>query len=202
MAQGTAIDYYFDFSSPYGYVASHLVDGLAQRTGRAITWRPMLIGAVMKVTGQPLMASIPLKGDYSIMDFSRTARFHGVPYKAPSTFPVSSIAGVRAFYWLQDKHPALAVPFAKALYAAYFAEDRDISLAETVIEIAAKCGVDPAALSAALADPAVKDRTKQIVDASLALRVFGSPYFIVDGEPFWGVDRIPMLEEWVRRGGW
>jgi len=54
----------------------------------------------------------------------------------------------------------------------------------------------------ALGDPALKERTRQAVEASVALGVFGSPYFIVDGEPFWGVDRIPMLEEWVRRGGW
>lgn len=63
-------------------------------------------------------------------------------------------------------------------------------------------GADGASLAAALEDPAVKERARKEVDAAIAAGVFGSPYFVVDGEPFWGVDRMPMLEDWVRRGGW
>jgi 2-hydroxychromene-2-carboxylate isomerase len=71
-----------------------------------------------------------------------------------------------------------------------------------VIGIAGGLGIDAAALAAALGDPAVKERAKTAVDAAISSGVFGSPYFIVDGEPFWGVDRMPMLEEWILRGGW
>jgi 2-hydroxychromene-2-carboxylate isomerase len=71
-----------------------------------------------------------------------------------------------------------------------------------VIEVAKSVGVDTAALSAALEDPTLKERGKKEVDAAIAAGVFGSPFFIVDGEPFWGVDRMPMMEAWIRTGGW
>jgi 2-hydroxychromene-2-carboxylate isomerase len=103
---------------------------------------------------------------------------------------------------VDDRDPALARGLAKALYKAFFVDDVDISAPETVIGIAKSMGVDASALAAALADPAVKERAKNEVDAAVARGVFGSPFFIVDGEPFWGNDRIPMLEAWVKRGGW
>jgi 2-hydroxychromene-2-carboxylate isomerase len=196
------VDFYFEFSSPYGYIASQLADDLGKRLGRELKWRPFLLGPVFKATGQAPLVDIPMKGDYSRRDFVRSAGFHGVPYKAPSKFPIGTVAALRAFYWVDDRDPALARGLAKALYKAFFVDDVDISAPETVIGIAKSMGVDASALAAALADPAVKERAKNEVDAAVARGVFGSPFFIVDGEPFWGNDRIPMLEAWVKRGGW
>jgi 2-hydroxychromene-2-carboxylate isomerase len=71
-----------------------------------------------------------------------------------------------------------------------------------VVAIASSLGIDGDALATALEDPALKDRTKREVEAAMARGVFGSPFFVIDGEPFWGVDRMPMAEEWVRTGGW
>lgn len=197
-----AIEFYFEFSSPYGYVASHLVDGLGERTGREITWRPILLGPVFKATGQAPLVDVPLKGDYSKRDFPRMARYHGIAYAQPAKFPIGTVAGVRAFYWLHDRDPKQAAAFAKALYADYFSHGVDISAPEAVVAAAQGVGADVAALAAALQDPAVKDRARQEVEAAIAAGVFGSPYFIVEGEPFWGSDRLPMLEEWIVRGGW
>jgi len=196
------LDFYFEFSSPYGYIASQLVEGLGTRIGREIRWRPFLLGPVFKATGQAPLVEIPMKGEYSRRDFERSARYHGVTLAMPPKFPIGTVAGVRAFYWIEDRDAARARAFAKTLYAAYFVQGRDIGAPETVIEIAASVGVDAAALQAALADSAVKERAKAEVDAAMAKGVFGSPYFILDGEPFWGCDRIPMLEEWAKRGGW
>ena len=72
----------------------------------------------------------------------------------------------------------------------------------TVLDIAQAAGVDRAALATGLEEPALKERAKREVEGAIGRGVFGSPFFIVDGEPFWGVDRIPMLEDWIRRGGW
>lgn len=196
------IDFWFEFSSPYGYIASQLVDGLEQRTGRPVVWRPMLLGPVFKVTGQAPLTSIPLKGAYSTRDFMRSARWHGVAFRQPDAFPVGTVAACRAFYWIADRDRGQARALAKALYKAYFADNRDIASPAAVIGIAQSIGIDGEALAGALEDAAVKERTKQEVDAAIAAGVFGSPYFIVEGEPFWGVDRIPMLEEWIRTGGW
>jgi 2-hydroxychromene-2-carboxylate isomerase len=202
MSGAKPVDFYFEFSSPYGYIASALVDGFEQRVGRPVTWRPMLLGPVFKITGQPPLVEIPMKGDYAKHDFARSARLHKVEYRHPAKFPIGTVAGLRAFYWLHDRDPRLAQSFAKALYAAYFGEGRDIGSPAVVIEVAKALGADGAALAAALEDPALKERAKREVDAAIAAGVFGSPYFIVDGEPFWGVDRMPMLEDWIRTGGW
>jgi 2-hydroxychromene-2-carboxylate isomerase len=197
-----AIDFYFEFSSPYGYIASQLAEDFEQRLGRPLEWRPMLLGPVFKITGQAPLVDIPLKGEYSKRDFTRTARMHKVPYRHPEKFPINTVAGCRAFYWAGDQDAAKARALAKALYRAYFVEGTDISAAPTVVAIAKSAGLDGTALASALEDPALKARTFREVEAAIAAGVFGSPFFIVDGEPFWGVDRMPMIEEWVRTGGW
>ena len=183
------IDFYFDFSSPYGYLASHKIEPLAAKYGRGVTWRPMLLGAAFKATGSGPLPSIPLKGDYARRDFLRSARFHGVSFRLPDAFPVSTVAACRALYALKNDQ----VKLAKALYRAYFADGVNIGEAENVLKIAASLGLKPD-----LNDQAVKDKTRAEVDAALARGVFGSPYIIVDGEPFWGVDRFEQIERWLR----
>lgn len=202
MSDTGAIDFYFEFSSPYGYIAAELAEDLEKRIGRPLKWRPMLLGPVFKITGQPPLVDIPLKGDYAKRDFARSARLHGIQYRHPKVFPIGTVAALRAFYWLDDRDPAKARQLAKALYRAFFVEGTDISAPAAVVAIARSLGVDAAALSAALEDPAWKERGKREVDAAIGAGVFGSPYFIVAGEPFWGVDRMPMLEQWVKSGGW
>ena len=203
MSAGEApVDFYFEFSSPYGYIASQLAEEVEKRIGRPMQWRPILLGPVFKITGQAPLVEVPMKGEYSKRDFSRSARLHKVAYAHPEKFPVGTVSALRAFYWLDDKDPAQARTLAKALYKAYFTQGRDISAPQVVVEIARSVGVDGAALATALEDPAVKERAKREVDAAIAAGVFGSPFVVVDGEPFWGVDRIPMFEDWVRTGGW
>jgi 2-hydroxychromene-2-carboxylate isomerase len=199
---GAPVDFYFEFSWPYGYIASQLAEDLEQRIGRRMTWRPFLLGPVFKLTGSAPLVEIPMKGDYSKRDFVRSARLHGVPFAYPSKFPIGTVAAMRAFYWMHDQDPARARDLAKALYKAYFAEGKDIGAPATVLEVARSAGIDTAALAKALEDPALKERAKREVDGAIAAGVFGSPFFIVDGEPFWGVDRMPMLEQWIKRGGW
>jgi 2-hydroxychromene-2-carboxylate isomerase len=196
------VDFYFEFSSPYGYIASGLAEEMERRIGRPMRWRPILLGPVFKITGQAPLVEVPLKGEYSKRDFSRSARLHKIPYAHPGKFPIGTVAAMRAFYWVNDRDPAQARALAKALYKAYFTEAKDISAPQAVVEVAKSVGVDATALAAGLDDPAVKERGKREVDAAIAAGVFGSPFFVVDGEPFWGVDRIPMLEDWIRTGGW
>jgi 2-hydroxychromene-2-carboxylate isomerase len=196
------IDFYFDFSSPYGYFAAAKIDPLAAKHGRSVTWRPILLGAVFKMNGQQPLPTIPLKGSYAKHDMLRSARWFELPFKIPGKFPIGTIAPCRAFYWVQDQDAALAKKFALALYHAYFAEDRDISNPEITCNVAAKLGIDKAALAAALNDAAVKERTRNEVDAAIERGVFGSPYIVIDGEPFWGADRLDQIERWLAKGKW
>ena len=194
-----AIDFYFDFSSPYGYLAAEKINALAAQHGRGVNWRPILLGAVFKMNGQQPLTAIPMKGSYAKHDMLRSARLMGVPFKLPSRFPINGVAATRAFYWLNNKNADLAQNFARATYRAFFAEDRDISDAEVVTEIATKLGVDTTDTTTALADSAVKDLARKEVDAAIANGVFGSPYFVVDGEPFWGADRLDQIAAWLTK---
>ena len=196
------IDFYFDFSSPYGYFAGTKIDDLAAKHGRDVTWRPILLGAVFKITGGQPLPTIPLKGSYSAHDLQRSARLFKMSFKMPTKFPIGSTAPARAFYWLNDRDPAAARKLALALFHAYFAEDRDISNPEVTGNVAAKLGVDKVELAQALNEPAVKERLRSEVAAAIERGVFGSPYFIIDGEPFWGSDRLEQVDRWLETGGW
>lgn len=198
-----SIDFYFDFASPYGYFASHRIDELAAKYGRAVAWRPFLLGAAFKLTGaKPLSQQSPIRADYFAHDWERLARRFKVPFRIPEGFPHAAVASSRAFYWLDDRDPTMAKAFARRIYGAYFGEGRDFTSAEMVAGEAAALGVDRTELLPALQDPAVKDRLKREVDAAIGRGVFGSPSFFVDGEMFWGHDRLEEVEEWLERGGW
>ena len=198
----TAIDFYFDFSSPYGYIASRRVDEVAARWKRVVAWRPFLLGVAMKETGARPLGEIPMRAEYHKRDFARCAREWGIPFALPSVFPVSALPASRAFYWLEGRDPTLGKLFARAAFHAYFVEGRDISTPEVVAEVTGRFGIDRAALLAALGEPAVKARLREETDKALARGVFGSPFFLVDGEPFWGHDRLPQIEHWLETGGW
>jgi len=197
----TPIDFYFDFSSPYGYLAAEKIDDIAARHGRDVDWHPILLGIVFRATGGAPLTEIPLKGDYSKHDFARSARFLGVPFRFPSRFPLATHNAARSFLWVGDRDQALARNFARAVYRAYFAEDIDIADIGNLLGIAGSMGIDRSALQQALADPALKERLRAQNDAALARGVFGSPFIFVDGEPFWGSDRLPQVEKWLETGG-
>ena len=197
-----SIDFYFDFSSPYGYLAAQKIDALAAKYGRTVDWHPLLLGVIFKETGMAPLTMVPLKGEYSKRDFARSARFHGITaFRMPSKFPIASLAPARIVLWLKAKDPALAVRVAKALYRAYFGEDIDISSPDAATAVAASEGVDAAAARAAIDDPAIKDALKREVEQAIARGAFGSPFVFVDGEPFWGLDRFDQIERWLATGG-
>ncbi len=199
------IDFYFDFSSPYGYLASERIDELAARHGRKVRWRPILLGVVFKHTGAAPLTLVPLKGEYSLRDFARSARFLGVPYTHPAKFPLATQHAARAYYRLRDQDGGQAWEraraFAQAVFRALYVDGRDVSSLEVVLDLLATQGADREALSQALAGAALKEQLKAECAAALAMGVCGSPYMIVDGEPFFGVDRLPQMERWLTSGG-
>ena len=196
------IEFWFEFSSPYGYLASTRIDKLAEKHRRPVGWHPFLLGAVFKQTGSQPLTGIPMKGAYSRRDIERTAGFLGVPFKMPEPFPFLSVAPARAFYWLTDHEPGQAKALAKAVYNAIFAEGRVIDKPEAVAEVAQAIGIDRQAILAGMADPKAKDRLRAETDNAIAKGVFGSPFVIADGEPFWGHDRFDQLDRWLDTGGW
>lgn len=196
------IEFFFDFSSPYGYFASFKIDDLAEKYGRRVRWKPFMLGVAFKQTGNKPLTEQPLKGDYCRHDWQRLGRYMGVPWVMPDPFPIATLAAARAFYWLDGRDSERAKAFARAAFDAYFGHGRDISSLGVVAEIAAGLGEDAGEVKEALTDPAIKQRLKEETAAAIGRGVIGSPFFIVDGEGFWGSDRMWMIKKWLQDGGW
>jgi 2-hydroxychromene-2-carboxylate isomerase len=196
----TSIEFYFDFTSPYSYLASELIEPLAARHGRSVAYRPTLLGAAFRVSGQRALVEIPMKGDYSRRDLTRCARFYGIPFQLPEPFPVSTVTAARCCLVLQREEPQLAVTFIHSLFRAFFVQGRNISEAQIVHSVLAESGADAAAVLDSAGQPANKEALKAQVDASIGRGVFGAPFFFVDDEPFWGTDRLPQIERWLASG--
>ena len=121
-------------------------------------------------------------------------------YRQPSRFPIASLAAKRSVVWLQEHQPDLVAPFIHAVYRAFFVDDRDISDAAVVSDIAREVGIDPAELAAGAQQPEIKDRLRTQVERAIESGIFGAPTIIVDGEVFWGNDRMPQIERWLEKG--
>ena len=195
------IDFYFDFSSPYGYFAATRIDALAAEFQREVAWHPILLGAVFKTTGAAPLTMVPLKGDYSWRDFARTARLHGIDYQRPPVFPIGSQAVARATLWIQVAHGRhRAAAFALAAFRAFFVDGIDISDVAQILALATAQGIDSAALEAGMQDADIKLQLRTGTEEAIARGVFGSPFFIVDDEPFWGFDRLDQLRYFLQHG--
>ena len=196
------IDFYFEFASPYGYLASTQIDAVAARHGRIVAWHPIMLGAAFKETGARPLTQTPLKGPYLLHDVPRFARLLGVPLILPPVMPMNSLAASRACVWLEEADAGQAKRLARALFHAHWGEGHDLGQPEAVADVAALLGIDRADLLAAVADQRIKDRLKAQTQAATDRGVFGSPFIFVDGEPFWGADRLAQADAWLSRGGW
>ncbi|MFL5334169.1 MAG: 2-hydroxychromene-2-carboxylate isomerase [Geminicoccaceae bacterium] len=196
------LDFYFEFASPYGYIASLRIDAIAAAHEREVAWRPIMLGAAMKVTGSGPNMHLPLKGPYLLHDAPRFARLLGVPFKTPPVMPARSLAASRAYWWLEAQDPDMAKGFAQAAYHAHWGEGLDISTPEQVAAIGEQLGLPTSQVIAATQDAAIKAKLKAETDRSIERGVFGSPFIFVDDEPFWGADRLDQVERWLATGGW
>ena len=199
------VDFYFDFISPYAYIGSTQIEALAARHGRTVNWRPVLIGVtVMKIMGMKPLPETPLKGDYLRHDAPRMAEIFGVPFKyhgleghqfagGVPRLPVAQAAGRRRWPC------ALRIASSRRLWV----EGRDITPAESVAEEAARARRRYArrCLRRSRATQASR-RSMTAVDHAIKVGAFGVPYFVADGEPIWGCDRLWMLEHWLAHGTW
>lgn len=197
------IEFYFDFISPYGYFGSTQIGPLAARYGRSVDWKPVLLGVtVLKVMGLKPLMETPLKSDYIRHDKPRLARLLDIPFADHGIPAVNPINAARAFLWLKAQDSELAVLFAQRIYRRLWVDGRDITLPEASAEEAESLGVDRARLLQALTADEIKNALRLEVQAAIDRGVFGTPWFIADGEPLWGVDRIWMLEHWLRHRSW
>ena len=195
-----AIDFYFDFSSPYSYIASEWIEALAARHGRTVNWKAILLGATFQAAELKSPVSHPIKREYSLHDFERSARFAGVPLTIPQKFPIPTQNAARLFWWLYDKNHTTACHWARHCLRAYFARGVDLSDRDALKGLAAEFGLEASGAEAIWNHPDWKARLKAVNDAAIAAGVFGAPFFVIDGEPFWGNDRRAQIERWLSSG--
>lgn len=194
---GAPIEFWFDFASGYAYFAALEIETLAERHGRTVMWRPFTLGAAFKVTGAQGLSRTPLKGDYARHDWQRLARLKRVPFRIPDNHPRTGLAAIRAFYHVERTDADTAAKLAKRIIIGYFQDGLDTDDPNAIAAAAAPLGLDADALLAGIADPEVKLIARNHGQQAVARGVFGSPWIFVDGEPFWGSDRLPMVERWL-----
>lgn len=197
-----SLDFYFDFSSPYAYLTAARLDTLLAERRVTANWRPILLGAVFKVTGQPLLVDVPLLGAYAIRDMARCARRHRIAFRMPERFPLATMAAARAYYAFEPDDRDGSHAFARNVMAAYFAEGRDITDLEVLASIATGCGLDGGTLAERIADPAIRQRLRSETETAIDRGVCGAPFLFVGNEPFWGNDRLGEALDWLDGGGW
>lgn len=198
-----SIHFYFDFISPFGYIAAMKIEALAARYGRQVHWHSMLLGvSVLKTMGLKPLAQTPLKGPYSAVDIYRLAALYQVPLNFPENGIAAPLPPARAFYWVRQQSSALAGEFARRVYRAHWDDGRDIADPALLACIATDLGLNGEALKRGIASDDIKQLLHREIESSLKLGVFGSPTFAVDGELIWGSDRLWMLEHWLQHGRW
>ncbi|HRI67800.1 MAG TPA: 2-hydroxychromene-2-carboxylate isomerase, partial [Polyangium sp.] len=177
------VQFYFDFSSPYSYLAATQLPELVKRTGAKVEYRPFVLAAVFKATTNDMPAKVPAKGQYMLKDLERWAEFYGVRFKFSSYFPANTIKAMRLVVFAEEQ--GKAEPLVQLLFRAIWAEDRDLNDAVVLGDCAEKAGLDPQAGLAAIETQAVKDRLRAFTDAAITKGAFGAPTFAVGDEIFW-----------------
>ena len=158
---GAPIEFYFDFSSPYGYLGAQHIETVAAEFGRTVLWRPILLGVIFKITGQTPLVSQTLRGPYSARDMARSASKLGVKFALPEGFPFSSVYPCRIFYWLDSRSPEDAKAYARAVFHAAFADGKPPAEPEAAVDVATGLGHDRAAVLAGMQDPAIKEQLRE-----------------------------------------
>jgi 2-hydroxychromene-2-carboxylate isomerase len=197
------IEFYFDPISPFAYLGSIQIERLAARLNRQIEWKPVLIGVtILKVMGLKPLPETPLKGLYLKHDAVRLAEFFDVQFRYHGLTGINSLAALRAFVVLKERDAGLAKSLAQKIFRRLWVRGLNITAAEDIAEEAKDLGIDVPALLRESETDRAKDALKRQVDAAIEAGVFGVPYFVVDGEPIWGVDRMWMVEHWATRHTW
>lgn len=193
------LEYHYDFSCPYAYLASTQVRALAARTGATLDYRPFLLGGVFRAlsyAGMPLDEATPARIHMNELDMRRWAEHWGVPFVRPSGHPNRTVLALRAML----AGPAAALPAAThALFAAYWERGEDVSSPAVVQAALEGVGLDGAALVARAEDTAIKDELRRRTDEAIRRGIFGAPAFFVGDELYWGQDRLHLVERELRR---
>jgi len=189
------VEFWFDVGSPAAYLAWHRLPKIAKEAGAQIDYRPMLLGGVFQATSNQSPMMVPAKGKWMQRDLARFARRGGTEFRHNPHFPINTLTLMRGAVALQMQGDARMLPYVDAVYRAIWADERNMNDPQVVGAVLQQAGFDPQALLALTAEPEVKERLKTVTAEAVQRGVFGAPTFFVDGEMYWGQDRLDWVEE-------
>jgi 2-hydroxychromene-2-carboxylate isomerase len=198
------VDFFYDFSCPYAYLASTQIEALCARASAELRFQPMLLGGVFQAVGTPQVPVATMstaKARLNGLDMYRWADHFGVPLVMPPSHPNRTVLALRAAIAAEAELPRASA----ALFQAYWALGRDVSQPEVVREALDQVGLDGAALVRLAEEPRIKEALRARTDEAIARGVFGAPTFFVTapgvpGDLFWGQDRLAFVEKAL--SGW
>lgn len=191
----SAIRFLFDYVSPYAYLASTQIRALARRHARDVEAAPVLFAPMLDTTGSRGPAEVPSKRAYMFKDVERLARMLGVPVEPPATHPFNPLTALRVTRCVPAGEDRWRV--VDALYAATWVRGLRVDQPDVVARVASEAGADGAALLQRAASTEAKDGLRTATEEAIAAGVFGVPTMLVDGELFWGVDSLQLLERFL-----
>ncbi len=197
----TYLDFWFEFGSTYSYLSASRIEGVAEAAGVPVSWRPFLLGPIFEEQGwndSPFNV-YPAKGRYMWRDMERLCASYGIPFTKPSNFPRNSLLAARVACLASETSERWLPGFARAVFRANFAEDREIGDAAEIRSILDSLGQPGAELIEQAQKPENKQRLQDQTRQAGELGIFGAPSFIVDGELFWGNDRLEDALMWRQR---
>jgi 2-hydroxychromene-2-carboxylate isomerase len=196
------VEFFYDYSSPWTYLAFTRIEDLCRRHGAELVWRPILVGGIFNTVNPSVYEArahpVPAKARYMFKDLQDWARLRGITIQFPPTvFPVNSVKALRGAL-VALEHGCIGA-YSARVFAAYFGEDRDISQDAVLDAIVRAVGLDPAAFFAAIATPAAKERIRSNTEECVHRGGFGSPTIFVGDDMYFGNDRLPLVEAALTR---
>jgi 2-hydroxychromene-2-carboxylate isomerase len=190
------LQFWFEFASTYSYVAASRVERVAGAAGVVVEWKPFLLGPIFRSQGwsDSPFNLYPVKGRYMWRDMERLCAAEGIGLRRPSQFPRNGLLAARVAN-LEEAVPWRA-EFARRIFAANFADDRDISDPAVVGSVIESLGLRATRVLESAQGPESKERLRQQTEDAVRLGLFGAPSFVVGGELFWGNDRLEQAIAW------
>lgn len=192
---GKRVDFFFDVGSPASYLAWTQLPRICRDAGAELVYRPMLLGGVFQATGNASPVTVPAKGRYVHMEYQRYARRYGVPLTMNSHFPIITLHLMRVVAGVQLRAPERFDDLLKAVFQAMWVDDLDLNDAELTSRTLAKAGLTQAQVEELVGDPQVKAALRATTEEAVSRGVFGAPTTFVDGEMFFGQDKLDLVKE-------
>lgn len=197
------LEFFFDCSSPWTYLAFSRIEALVERTKAEMVWKPILVGGVFNAVNESVYEARanphPVKGRYYVKDLQDWARYCGIEIGRPPVFPVRSVDAMRAAIVAQDEGKLPA--FAWATFRSYWGDLKDISQPEVLEEVCAAAGLDWNEVSERIKSDDVKGRLRANTEELIARGGFGSPtMYVNETDMYFGNDRLPLVEAALLHG--